>query len=67
MEAGVGMTEADISAAQVAGMNVDADRRAHYAADILPQGTSYGDEMNLPPVPTEHSKHTGGDDAGYAA
>lgn len=44
--------EQDISAAQAAGMAAEHDRRAHYAADILPVGAAYGDTMDLPPVAT---------------
>jgi hypothetical protein len=43
--------EADIAAAQAAGHAAELGRRDHYNRDILPQGSSYGDEMALPPVP----------------
>jgi hypothetical protein len=39
--------EADVRAAQAAGMSAEHDRRAHYAADILPIGAAYGDTMTL--------------------
>jgi hypothetical protein len=47
MHAGIG----DVAAAQAAGMSAEHDRRAHYAQDVLPVGASYGDAVNLPPVP----------------
>lgn len=43
--------EADVAAAQAAGMAADSGRRAHYEADMLPQGTAYGDPVALPVVP----------------
>ena len=43
--------EADVRAAQAAGMTAETDRRQHYATDVLPQGAMYGDLMDLPPVP----------------
>jgi hypothetical protein len=55
--------EADTAAAQSAGMSADAGRRTGYAADISPLAASYGDEMALPPVVSDWSKHTGGSDA----
>jgi hypothetical protein len=42
---------ADAAAAMSAGMSAENDRRHHYATDILPQGTAYGDVVNLPDVP----------------
>jgi hypothetical protein len=42
---------AECSAAQAAGTAAENDRRAHYAADVLPLGASYGDALALPPVP----------------
>ena len=39
--------EADVRAAQSAGMAAEHDRRAHYGADILPAGAAYGDTMTL--------------------
>lgn len=43
--------EAQAAAAMHSGMSADADRRAHYQADIQPQGADYGDALLLPPVP----------------
>jgi hypothetical protein len=54
---------ADASAAMSSGMRADADRRGRYARDISPLASSYGDEMSLPPVTSDWSKHTGGSDA----
>jgi hypothetical protein len=45
------------------GMSADGGRRTGYAADMAPLGASYGDEMALPPVTSDWSKHTGGSDA----
>ena len=42
---------ADVAAAQAAGMAAEHGRRDHYATDILPTGSAYGDAMALPPVP----------------
>lgn len=42
---------ADAAAAMHAGMSAETDRRAHYAADILPTGAAYGDAMDIPLVP----------------
>ena len=44
--------EAAVSAAQSAGMAADAGRRGHYASTMSPLGASYGDAMDLPPVPS---------------
>ena len=44
--------EADIAAAQSAGMAADAGRRQHYLASQTPLGASAGDQMTLPPVPS---------------
>jgi hypothetical protein len=43
--------EADVRAAQAAGMSAEHDRRDHYSVDILPPGAAYGDAMDIPPVP----------------
>ena len=43
--------EADVRAAQAFGMSAETGRRDHYSQDVLPQGASYGDPMNIPPVP----------------
>jgi hypothetical protein len=51
--------EANISAAQTAGMSADGDRRGRYAASMAPLGASAGDAMTLPDVVSDHSKHTG--------
>jgi hypothetical protein len=40
---------ADAAAAMHAGMSAETDRRAGYAAGMLPVGASYGDTMDLPP------------------
>jgi hypothetical protein len=56
-------SEAECAAAQSAGMAADAGRRTGYAADMSPLGASYGDEMTLPPVVSDWSKHTAGSDA----
>jgi hypothetical protein len=45
------------------GMGADAGRRTGYAADMSPLGASYGDEMALPLVTSDFSKHTAGSDA----
>lgn len=42
---------ADAAAAMHAGMSAESDRRAHYAADVLPVGANYGDAVTLPLVP----------------
>ena len=44
--------EAAIGAAQSAGQVADADRRGRYEASMAPLGASYGDAMDLPPVPS---------------
>lgn len=56
-------SEAECAAAQAFGMNADSGRRIGYAADMSPLAASYGDEMALPPVTSDWSKHTGGSDA----
>ena len=43
--------ESDVRAAQAAGQNARNAMLGHYQQDILPQGSSYGDPMALPPVP----------------
>jgi len=55
--------EAECAAAQSYGMSAGGGRRTGYAADMAPLGASYGDEMALPPVTWDWSKHTGGSDA----
>jgi hypothetical protein len=52
--------EAAIAAAQAAGQAAELGRRQHYAQDILPQGTSYGDAMDLPVVPEQVTSPPGG-------
>jgi hypothetical protein len=42
---------ADCAAAMHAGMAAEDGRRQHYGQAILPAGSSYGDAMDLPPVP----------------
>jgi hypothetical protein len=54
---------AEAAAAMAAAMSADADRRGRYATGMSPLGASYGDEMALPPVGSDWSKHTGGSDA----
>src|SRR6516162_1314803 len=41
-------SERDIATAQAAGMDARNAMLAHYSADILPRGSSYGDAMTLP-------------------
>jgi hypothetical protein len=55
--------EADAAAAMSLGMGADGGRRTGYAADMSPLGASYGDEMALPLVTSDFSKHTAGSDA----
>lgn len=46
-------TEAAAQAAQAAGHAAETARRQHYEAGMLPLGTTgHGDQMNLPPVPS---------------
>src|SRR5215510_13691711 len=40
-------------------------RQAEHKTDTYGQGSMIGDYIDLPPVPSFNSKHTGGDDAGY--
>jgi hypothetical protein len=47
----LGGYEADIRAAQMTGQDARNAMLQHYHQDILPQGSSYGDEMALPVVP----------------
>jgi hypothetical protein len=54
---------AEAAAAMAEGMAADSGRRTGYQADMLPLAASYGDEMVLPPVGSDWSKHTGGSDA----
>jgi hypothetical protein len=51
------------TAAQAVASAAETDRRGGYEATVLPQGGAYGDEMTLPPVVSDFSKHTGGTDA----
>jgi hypothetical protein len=51
--------EADAAAAMSLGMGADADRRGRYVASMAPLGASAGDQMALPEVTSDHSKHTG--------
>ena len=44
--------EGDARAAMAQAMDARHAAMAHYAQDILPQGSSYGDAMALPPVPS---------------
>ena len=53
----------EAAAAMAAAMSAESGRRGRYAADMSPLGASYGDEMTLPPVVSDTSKHTGGSDA----
>jgi hypothetical protein len=50
-QAQVAGAEADIRAAQAAGMTAENDRRAGYAADIAPVGAAYGSQPALPVEP----------------
>ena len=45
--------EADCRAAMSAGMAAEHDRRTGYAADILPQGSAYGDQMAVSSPPLD--------------
>jgi hypothetical protein len=47
----LGGYEADVRAAQAAGMDTRNAMLSHYAADVLPIGAAYGDPMVLPDVP----------------
>ena len=51
--------EAEISGAQHSGMSADGGRRRKYELDMAPLAASYGDEMTLPQVTSDMSKHTG--------
>lgn len=58
----------DIVAADPAGAMANAEARfGELAGDTYGQGSAIGDLLGLPEVPDAHSKHIGGDDAGYAA
>lgn len=52
--------EADIRAAQSAGMAAENSRRQGYAQDVLPVGTAYGDQPALPTVPEDATNPTSG-------
>ncbi len=60
--------QADDVAASVAGSVLAAQARYH-AHEVLthPQGSALGVQLDLPEVPTAHSKHVGGDGDGYAS
>ena len=44
-------SEREIATAQASGMDARTSMLGHYQTAILPQGSSYGDAMVLPPVP----------------
>jgi hypothetical protein len=52
-----------VTSAQTAGQDAKAALNAKYEADMMPMGASYGDEIALPDVVSDWSKHTGGSDA----
>ena len=54
---------ADVAAAQALGHGAETGRRQGYAGQMNPLGSSYGALMDLPPVVSDWSKHTGGSDA----
>jgi hypothetical protein len=58
----------DDASGSVAGAVAAAEARYH-GHEVLthPQGSELGTLMGLPEVPAAHSKHIGGDDAGYPA
>jgi hypothetical protein len=58
--------EADCRAAQAAGQDARNAMLAHYSADILPQGSSYGDPVGLPPVPAAAVPPAMSDDYPYS-
>jgi hypothetical protein len=56
----------DDVAASVAGAIAAAEARyREHEGDTYAQGSTIGDLLDLPAVPGEQSKHTGGSDAGY--
>jgi hypothetical protein len=55
------------ASAQAQAETAEGGRRGKYESSMLPLGASYGDEIAIPEVPTAHSKHVGGDDAGYSS
>ena len=58
--------QADDVSASVAGSVLAAQARYHaHESDAAPQGSQIGTTVDLPEVPTAHSKHVGGDGAGY--
>lgn len=58
----------DTVAADPAGAVANAEARfGELQGDTYGQGSQIGDALDLPEVPDAHSKHTGGDDSGYAA
>ena len=56
---GLAASEAECATAQTYGMAADSGRRVGYSVDLAPLGASYGDEMTLPAVTSDTSKHTG--------
>ena len=60
--------KADIVSATVVGAVAAVEARYHsHQADTYGQGSQLGTVLNLPEVPDAHSKHIGGDGAGYPA
>lgn len=60
--------KADTVSASVAGAVSAAEARfLSHQADTYGQGSELGTVLDLPEVPYAHSKHLGGDDAGYPA
>jgi len=58
----------DTVAADPAGAVANAEARfGELAGDTYGLGSHIGDALDLPEVADAHSKHIGGDDAGYAA
>ena len=58
----------DIVAADPAGAVANTEARyGELQSDTYGLGSQIGDLLPLPEVPDAHSKHTGGDDAGYPA
>jgi hypothetical protein len=60
--------QGDDVSSSVAGSVLAAEARfASHQQDTYAQGSQIGTPMVLPDVPTAHSKHVGGDGAGYAS
>ena len=57
----------DVAASVAASIDAALARQAEHRGDVNAQGSRIGDLMNLPEVPTAHSKHVGGDGDGYAS